>query len=140
MARQELCFIAFPIVPLTENFNNGQKLSGKTHLFARGVLSASERREVRYTIGPLDFLERDNLLTVSSLPPSPSPTLASSAMSTDADKFSVDLVVELVPLPTSASSALSIDDGEFSADWVGVVLNIKVSGPANLLKPWMKRQ
>ena len=135
MAQQELCFIAFPIVILTESFNNGQKLLGETHLFARGALSALERREVRYPIGPLDFLERGDLSTVSSSPPSPLPTSASSAMSTDADKFLADLVVELVPLPTSASSALSIDDGEFLADWVGVVLSIKVSGPANLFKP-----
>ena len=55
-------------------------------------------------------------------------------MFTDADKFSADLVLELVPIPTLASSALSIDDGKFLADWVGVVLSIEVSGPANLLK------
>ena len=98
----------------------------------------SERKEVRYPKGTFGFLE-DDCLTVSSSPPSPSPTSASSAMSTDADEFSADLVVELVPLPTSASSAPSIDDGEFSADWVGVVLSIEVSGLADLLKPWMKR-
>ena len=119
------------MVPLTESFNNGQKLLGETHLF-------SERREVRYPVGTFGFLEGDRS-TVSSSPPSPSPTSASSAMSTDADEFSADLVMELVPLPTSVSSALSIDDVEFSADRVGVVLSIEVSGLA-LLKPWMKRQ
>ena len=100
----------------------------------QGKLIFLECREVRYPVDTFGFLEGDRL-TVSSAPPSPSPTSASSAMSTDADKFSADLVVELVPLPTSASSALSIDDGKFSADWVGVVLSIEVSGPANLLKP-----
>ena len=140
MARLEPCFIAFPIVPLTESFNNGQKLSGETYLLLESMLSASERREIRYPVGTFDFLERGDLSTVSSSPPSPSPTSASSAMSTDADEFSADLVVELVPLPTSASSALSIDDGEFSADRVGVVLSIEVSGSADLLKPWMKRR
>ena len=52
------------------------------HLFSKGALSASERREVRYPIGPLDFLERGDLSTVSSSPPSPlPPTSASSARS-----------------------------------------------------------
>ena len=134
MARQELCFIAFPIVLLTESFNNGQKLLGETHLFARGALSALERREVRYPIGPLDFLERGDLSTVSSSPLSPLPPIsASSAMFNG--EFLADLVVKLIPLQTSASSAPSIDNGKFSADWVGVVLSIEVSGPANLLKP-----
>ena len=105
----------------------------------QGKLIFSERREVKYPLGTFGFLEGDRS-TVSSSPPSPSPTSASSAMSTDADEFSADLVVELVPLPTSASSALSIDDGKFSADRVEVVLSIKVSGLANLLKSWMKRQ
>ena len=93
-----------------------------------------EHREVRYLVGTFGFLEGDRL-TISSAPPSPSPTSVSSAMSTDADKFSADLVVKLVPLPISASSAPSIDDGEFLADRVGVILSIEVSGPANLFKP-----
>ena len=59
-------------------------------------------------------------------------------MSTDVDMFSADLVVKLIPLPISASSAMS--DGEFSADRIGVVLSLKVSGLANLLNLWMKRQ
>ena len=105
----------------------------------QGKLIFSECREIRYTVDTFGFLKGDRL-TVSSSPPSPSPTSASSAMSTDADEFSADLVVELVPLPTSASSAPSIDDGEFSADRVGLVLSIEVSGSANLLKPWMKRR
>ena len=98
----------------------------------------SERKEVKYPVDTFGFLEGDRS-TVSSILPSPSPTSASSAMFTDTDKFSADLVVELVPLPTPASSAPSIDNGEFSADWVGLVLSIKVSGPANLFKTWMKR-
>ena len=97
----------------------------------------SECREVRYSVGMFGFLKGD-YLTISLSPPLPSPSSASSAMTTDADKFLADLVVELIPLPTSASSAIS--DGEFSADWVGVVLSIKVSGSADLLKPWMKRR
>ena len=108
VARRELCFIAFPIVPF-----NWEPVS---------------------TFG---FLE-GNFLTVSSSSPSPSPTSASSAMSTDADEFLADLVVELVLLPTSVSSALS--HGVFLADWVRVVLSLEVSGLANWLKPWMKRQ
>ena len=104
---------------LTESLNNGQKLSREIHLFAKGALSASERREVRYPIGPLDFLERGDLLTISSSLPSPlPPTSASSARSTDVDKFLADLVVELVPLPSSVSSAPFIHNGKFSADQV----------------------
>ena len=56
----------------------------------------------------------------------------------DADEFSADLVMELVPLPTSILSHVP-DTDEFSADLVVVVRSIEVSGPANLLKPWMKR-
>ena len=45
-------------------------------------LSASERREVRYPVGPFAFLEKGNLLTVSSSPPSLLPqTSAFSARS-----------------------------------------------------------
>ena len=95
----------------------------------------SERREVRYPIAPFNFLERGDLLTVLLSLLSLSSTLASSAMFTDTDEFSADLVVKFVLLPTSASSALSINDGKFLADWVGVVLSIEVSGTANLLKP-----
>ena len=77
------------------------------HLFSKGALSASERREVRYSVGPFGFLKRGDLSTVLSSPPSPlPPTSAFSAMSDG--KFSADLVVELVPLPTSASSAMSL--------------------------------
>ena len=97
----------------------------KTYLF-------SERREVKYRIGTFGFLEND-LLTVSLSPPLPSPTSASSAMSFDADKFSADLVVELVQLPTPALSAMS--DGKFSADWGAILLSIEVSGLADLPKP-----
>ena len=86
------------------------------------------------------FLKRSDLSTVSSSLPSPLAIPAFSAMSTDVNEFLADLVVELVPLPTSVSSALSIDNGKFSADQVGVVLRIEMSGPANLLKPWMKDQ
>ena len=125
MARQELCFIAFPIVFSTESFNNGQKLSRETQLFL-------EYREVRYPVGPLDFLEGD-FLTVSSSPPSLLPTTSASSAMFDGE-FSADLAVELVQLPTSASSALSIDDSEFSADQVRVILSIEVSGMADLLK------
>ena len=89
-------------------------------------------------VGIFGFLERGNLFTVLLLLPSPSPTPASLALYTYADKFWADLVMELNPLLTSASSAMS--DGEFSANQVGVVLSIEVSGLANLLKPWMKRQ
>ena len=103
------------------------------HLFSKDVLSALERKEVRYSVGPLNFLESD-LLTFSLSPPLPlPPTSASSAISNG--EFSADLVVGLVPLPNLASSAPSIDDGKFSADRVGVVLSIEVSAPANLLKP-----
>ena len=56
-------------------------------------------------------------------------------MTTYADEFLADLVVELIPLPTLASSALSIDDGKFLANRVGVVLSIEVSGLANLFNP-----
>ena len=77
------------------------------------------------------FLEGD-YLTVSLLPPSFSSTLASLAMSTNANKFLANLVVELVPLPTLASSDMS--DSKFLANWVGVVLSLEVSGLANLLK------
>ena len=113
------------------------KLSRKTHLFARGALSASEHREVRYLIDPLDFLERSDFLTISSSLPPPSSSSASSAMFTDVDKFLADLIVELVPLLTSASSVMS--DGEFLADLVVVVLSIEVSGLV-LLKLWIKRR
>ena len=51
-------------------------------------------------------------------------------------KFLANLIVELVPLPTSESSTMS--DGKFLADRVGVVVNTKVSGLANLLKPPIK--
>ena len=54
-------------------------------------------------------------------------------MSTDADKLSADLVVELVLLPTSAFSTMS--NVKFLADLIRVFLSIKVSGLANLLKP-----
>ena len=86
------------------------------YLFSKDTLSASERKEVKYTVSLLDFLE-DDLSTVSSSPPSPSPTSASSNMSTDADKFLADLVGEFILLPTSTSSAML--DGEFLADWIG---------------------
>ena len=86
------------------------------YLFLKGTLLASERREVRYSIGPFDFLEGD-LLTILSSTPSLSPTLASSAMFTYTNKFSADLFVELIPLPTWASSAMS--DSKFLVDWVG---------------------
>ena len=56
-------------------------------------------------------------------------------MSTYANKFLADLVVELVPLPTSASLAPSIDDGKFSANQIELVLSIEVSDFANFLKP-----
>ena len=72
----------------------------------------SERRKVRYSVGPLDFLKGD-LSTVSLSSPLPLP-------------------------PTSASSAIS--DGEFSADLVVVILSIEMSGSADLLKTWMKRR
>ena len=90
----------------------------------QGKLIFSERREVRYPVGMFGFLKGGRSTVLSS----------SSAMSTDADKFSANLVVELVPLPTSASSAPFIDDGKFSADWVEVVLSIEVSNLA-LPKP-----
>ena len=126
MAQSELCFIAFLIVPLIKSFNNSQKLSKETYLF-------SERRKVKYLISTFGFLERGDLLTVSSSPLLFSPNLASSAMSTDIDKFLADLVIELVPLSTSAFSAMF--DSEFSADVIVVILSIEVSGLANLLKP-----
>ena len=89
-----------------------------------------ERKEVKYSVGPLDFLEGD-LSTVSSSPPLPlPPTSASSAISDG--EFLANFVVELVPLPTSTSSAPSIDNSEFLADLDGVVLSIEVSGLAYL--------
>ena len=81
------------------------------------------------------FLERDDLLIVSSLSPLPSPTSASSAMSTDADKFLANLIIKLIWLPISIPSAPSIDNGKFLAYQVRVVLSIEVSGSTNLLKP-----
>ena len=57
-------------------------------------------------------------------------------MSTDADKFLADLVMEPVLLSTSESLAMS--NGEFSADLVMVVLSIEISCLANLVKPWIK--
>ena len=117
MARQKPCFIAFPIMPLTESFNNGQKLSGETHIFSKGVLSASQRREVKYPVSPLDFLEKSDLLSVLSslLLPLPS-TSASSAMSDG--EYLADLVVELVPLPTLTSSAMSLTLTSSSLIWL----------------------
>ena len=58
MARQELRFIAFPIMRLTESFNNSQKLLGETHLFLEGMLSASEHKEIRYPVDTFGFLEK----------------------------------------------------------------------------------
>ena len=113
-------------MPLNESFNNGQKLLGETHLFL-------ECKKVKYPISTFGFLERGDLLTISSLLLSLLLTSASSAMFTDADKFLADVVIELAPLPNLASSAIS--DGKFWADLVIVVLSIEVSGPANLFKP-----
>ena len=56
-------------------------------------------------------------------------------MSTNADKFLADLVMEFVPLPTSVFLVLFIDNGDFSVDWVRLVLSIEVSDLANFLKP-----
>ena len=119
MAQQELCFIAFPIVPLTESFNNDQKLSEETHLFLKGALSMSERREVRYPVSSLNFLEGDLfdsfIITIITIVTN----LRTSAMSTDANKFSADLVVDLILLPTPAS--LAISDNKFLANRVRFV-------------------
>ena len=131
MAQQELFFIAFLIVPLTESSNNGQKLSGETQFFSKDGLLALERREVRYPIGLLNFLEDDPLTVLLSLPLLLLSTSASSAISNS--KFPADLVMELVLFPTLASSTMS--NGEFLADRNGVLLSIEVSGLANLLKP-----
>ena len=73
----------------------------------QGKLIFSERREVKYPADPFSFL-KGNLLTISLSP------------------------LSLLP-PTSSSSAMS--KGEFSAYQVGLILGIKVSGLANLLKP-----
>ena len=99
-------------------------------LFLKGVLSGLKRKEVKYFVSLLYFLEA-NLLTISSSLPSPLPLLlASSAMSNS--NFSANLVIELVLLPTVAYLAMS--DGKFLADVVVIVLSIEVSGSA-LLKP-----
>ena len=118
MARQELCFIGFPIVLLTESFNNGQNYQEKLVFFPKGALSAFERRKVRYFINSLDFLKKNDFSTISSLPLSPSPNSAFSAIFIDANKFSADLVVELVPLSISASSALSLTLTSFWLIWL----------------------
>ena len=88
-------------------------------------------------MGTFEFLKRGDLLTISlSLRSLFRPTSASLAMFDG--EFSADLVVELILLLTSAFPAMS--EGKFSADLVAFVLSIKVSGPANVLKPWLKRQ
>ena len=99
----------------------------------KGALSMSERKEVKYLVYLLDFLESDFSTILSSSPSLLPPTSASSAMSNCL--FLADLVVELVPLPTSASLAMS--DGKFLANLIVVVLSIEVSGSA-VLKLWMK--
>ena len=59
VAWRELCFIAFPIMPLIESFNNAQKLLGETHLFLKCG-------DVKYFIDMFDFLKKGNLLTILS--------------------------------------------------------------------------
>ena len=129
VGQQKLCFIAFLIVLLTESFNNGQKLSEKTHLFLKP-------KEVKYPVGLLIFLKRwffDRLIiTVITLPP----TSVLLAMSNS--KFSANLIIKLVLLPTLASLAMS--NGKFYANWVKVVLSIEMNDLANLLKPYIKCQ
>ena len=78
-------------------------------------------------------MKRVDLLTILSSTLLSLSISAFSAMSLYADKFSANLIVKLVPLSSSTSSAMF--DGKFLVDWVGVVLSIKVSGLANLLKP-----
>ena len=51
----------------------------------------------------------------------------------------VDFMLLLPPPPTSSSSATLIDNSKMPDNWVRfVVLSIKVSGLAILLKSWMK--
>ena len=80
------------------------------------MLSALKRREVRYPICPVDFLEEDLLTVSSSLSSLLLPTLPSAALSDG--KFSADLVVELAPLLTSASSAMSLTLMNFWLIWL----------------------
>ena len=78
-----------------------------------GKLIFSKHRKVKYPVGMFGFLEGD-CSTVSSSPLHSATNLSIFSHVPDADEFSADLVV--------------------------VVLSIEVSGPANLLKPWMKRR
>ena len=97
------------MVPLTESFNNGQKLSGEIYLFL-------ERREIKYLIGIFNFLKRGDFLIVSfSLPSLLPPTLTCSAMFNS--EFLANLIIDLIPIPISTFSAMS--DGKFLADRVG---------------------
>ena len=117
MAQQNLCFIAFPIVSLTESSNNSQKLSKETHLFSKDALSALERREIKYLIDSFDFLEGDFFNHFIITPIIAPPTSAFSALFNG--KCLANLVVKLVLLLTLASSAMS--NREFSASLVIIV-------------------
>ena len=91
----------------TESLNNSQKLLRGTHLFPEWWV-------VRYPICIIDFLESD-LLTVSSFTITIATNLSIFSQIFNADKFSADLVVELVLLPTSAFLAMSL---KLTSSWL----------------------
>ena len=101
---------------LTKSFNNGRKLSRETYLPLEEMLSASECRGVRYPVGTFGFLEKRwsfdrfiiTTITIAT-------NLSILSQVSDADEFSANLVMELVPLPTSTSSAMSL---KLTSSWL----------------------
>ena len=132
MAQPELCFIAFPIVPLTKSSNNDQKLLGETYCFSKSALSALERRKVKYPVDPLNFLESDlfDCFIITNI------TIAINISILSHVQWQI---LVLSGCRAHSASNLSIlshvpDTDEFSADLVVVVLRIKNGSPTNLLK------